>query len=159
MFASLGSGAQLIQNFSSAATLIDAYGGDDDMAAQDATFSDVVKQALRDAQDLVRSEIALAKAEARAEVSRLAVGAGLIAAGIVTAAIGLVLLTFTFAWAISEELSWPVWAGFGIVTIAMLTIAAIFGFVGKRRLTAARHMPRTVDTLKENMQWMRTRMS
>jgi len=129
------------------------------MAAQEPTFSDVVKQALRDAQDLVRSEIALAKAEARAEVSRLALGAGLIAGGIVAAVISLVLLTITIAWAISEGLSWPVWAGFGIVTIAMLIIAAVLALVGKRRLTATRHMPRTVDTLKENAKWMRTRMS
>jgi len=129
------------------------------MAAQDSTLSDVVKQSLRDAQDLVRSEIALAKAEARAEVSRLAAGAGLIAGGIVAAAIGLVLLTITIAWAISAGLAWPVWAGFGMVTIAMLIIAAVLAFVGKHRLTAARHMPHTVDTLKENAQWMRTRMS
>lgn len=129
------------------------------MAAQETSFSDVVKQALHDARDLVRSEIALAKAEAREEVSRLAVGAGLIAGGVVAGAIGLVLLTITIAWAISEGLAWPVWAGFGIVTIAMLIIAAILAFVGKRRLTATRHMPRTVDTLKENAQWMRTRMS
>jgi len=129
------------------------------MVPQDSTFSDVVKQALHDAQELVRSELALAKAEARAEVSRLAVGAGLILGGIVAAAIGLVLLTMTIAWAISEGLTWPVWAGFGVVTIAMVLIAAVLAFVGRCRLTAARHMPRTVDTLKENAQWMRTRMS
>jgi uncharacterized membrane protein len=63
----------------------------------------------------------------------------------------------TIAWAISEGLGWPVWAGFGIVTLLALITAGILAYVGKNRLTAARHMPRTVDILKENMQWMRAR--
>jgi hypothetical protein len=129
------------------------------MLNQDSSFTDAVKEALRDAQDLVRSEIALAKAEARDEVRRLAVGLALMAAAMVSAVVGVVFVAATAAWAMSEGLAWPVWAGFGIVTIVMLLMAAILGLVGKRRLSAERHMPRSVDVLKENMQWMRARTS
>ena len=115
--------------------------------------------AVRNAQDLLRGEIALAKAEARQEASRLGIGAALLAGAAVAAVIALVLLMTTIAWAISEVSGWPVWAGFGVVTVLTFVIAGALGMIGRTRLTAARHMPRTVDTLKENVQWMRARTS
>ena len=129
------------------------------MADHDSSIAEVLKDAVRDAQDLVRGEIALAKAEAREEVSRLGVSAALLAGAAVAAVIALVLLMTTMAWAISEVSGWPVWVGFGSVTVLTFLIAAALGVVGRNRLTSARHMPRTVDTLKENVQWMRARTS
>ena len=127
------------------------------MATYEPSIADVIKSALHDAQDLVRGEIALAKAEAREAISRIGMGAALLAGAALVAILGVVALMATIAWAISEGLGWPVWAGFGIVTLLALITAGILAYVGKSRLTAARHMPRTVDTLKENMQWMRAR--
>lgn len=129
------------------------------MANHDSSITEVLRDAVRDAQDLVRGEIALAKAEAREEASRFGFGAALLAGAAVTAVIALVLLMTTLAWAISEVSGWPVWAGFGSVTVLTVLIAAALGMVGRQRLTAARHMPRTVDTLKESLQWMRARTS
>ena len=127
------------------------------MASYEPSIADVIKSALRDAQDLVRGEIALAKAEAREEIGRISMGVGLLAGAAIAAVLGLVFLMATIAWAISEGLTWPVWAGFGIVTLLALILAGVLAYMGKSRLTAARHMPRTVDTLKENMEWMRAR--
>ena len=124
------------------------------MASYEPSIADVIKSALRDAQDLVRGEIALAKAEAREELGRISTGAALLAGAAAAAVLGLVFLLATIAWAISEVLAWPVWAGFGIVTVLALILAGILAYMGKSRLTAARHMPRTIDTLKENMEWM-----
>lgn len=127
------------------------------MAINESSIADAIRSAVRDAQDLVRGEIALAKAEARAEVSRLGMGAALLAAAALAAVLGVVFLLATIAWAIAEGLAWPVWAGLGIVTLLTLIAAAVLGVVGRGRLKAARYMPRTVDTMKENMQWMRAR--
>ena len=44
------------------------------MAAQDQSIVDLLKAAISDAQELIRSELALAKAEVRQEVSRIQVG-------------------------------------------------------------------------------------
>jgi peptidoglycan/LPS O-acetylase OafA/YrhL len=125
----------------------------------DSSIADVVKSAIRDAQDLIRGEIALAKAEARAEVSRLSVGIALLAGAAFAAVIGTVFLMTTIAWAISEGLAWPVWAGFAIVTAVMLIAAGALAYAGRSRMRAERRMPHTVDTLKENMEWMRARTS
>jgi hypothetical protein len=73
--------------------------------------------------------------------------------------IGLVFLLTTLAWGLSEGLGWPVWTGFGIVTALTLIAAGALAYVGRARLGRERHMPLTVDTVKENMQWMRARTS
>jgi hypothetical protein len=52
-----------------------------------------------------------------------------------------------------------VWTGFGIVAVVMFLAAGPLAYIGARRLSAARRMPRTIDTLKENMEWMRARTS
>lgn len=129
------------------------------MAMYDSSIADVVKSAIRDAQDLIRGEIALAKAEAREEVSRLGAGIALLAGAAFAAVIGIVFLMTTIAWAISEVLAWPVWAGFAIVTAVMLIAAGALAYAGRSRMRAERRMPHTVDTLKENMEWMRARTS
>lgn len=129
------------------------------MATHEPSIADVIKNAIRDAQDLVHSEVALAKAEVRQEVRRLSVGAGLLAGAALAAVIAVIFLMTTIAWAIADLLGWPVWSGFGIVTVLVAITAGALGYIGKKRITAARHMPRTVDALKENIEWMRARTS
>jgi uncharacterized membrane protein YqjE len=129
------------------------------MPEYDQTILDVVKSAIRDAQELVRSEIALAKSELRDEVKRMATAVGMLAAATVMSIVALVFLFATVAWAIAEQAHWPVWSGLGVVTALAIVIAIALGIVGRRRLAVDRHMPRTVDTMKENAKWMRARTS
>jgi hypothetical protein len=118
-----------------------------------------VKSAIADAQELVRGEIALARTELRGEVKRFGAGVAAMAAAAVAGILALTLLLTAGAWAISELLQWPVWAGFAIVGIVVAIAAALLAVVGRRRFTAERHMPLTVDTMKENMEWMRAQKS
>ena len=129
------------------------------MATYEPSIADVIRNAIRDAQDLLRSEVALAKAEVREEVRRVSVGAGLLAGAALAAAIAVIFLMTTVALAIAVLLGWPLWSGFGIVTVAVALAAGALGYIGRKRITAARHMPRTVDALKENIEWMRARTS
>lgn len=129
------------------------------MAEYEQTIPEVIKSAIRDAQDLVRGEIALAKSELRAEVKRMAAGAGALAAAAVMAVVAVVFLFATIAWAIADIAAWPLWAGLGLVTLLVVVIAAGLAAVGRRRLVAERHLPLTVDTMKENAKWIRARTS
>jgi uncharacterized membrane protein YqjE len=129
------------------------------MANHESSIAEVIRDAVRDAQDLVRGEIALAKAEAREEISRLGMAVAMLAGAALAAVIGIIFLLTAFAWAISEVAGWPVWAGFAIVTLLTLLSAGVLGYVGRNRLSRGRHMPRTVDTVKENLEWMRARTS
>lgn len=129
------------------------------MAEYDRSIGDVLKTALNDAQDLVRGEIALAKAEMREEVRK--VGAGVVSL-LVAAVAGLIALVFILtaaAWAMFEIFGWPIWAGFLLVAVVVGLVAGILALVGRSRLTSQPHMPRTMETMKENMEWMRARTS
>lgn len=129
------------------------------MPEYEQTILEVVKSAIRDAQDLVRGEIALAKNELRAEVKRVAAGAGVLAAAAVMAVVAVVFLLATIAWAIADFAGWPLWAGLGIVTLLAIVIAAVLAAVGRGRLAAERHLPLTIETMKENAKWIRARTS
>lgn len=129
------------------------------MATNESSVADVVKNALRDAEDLVRSEIALAKAELRQEARRMSIGAGLFAGAALGAIIAIVFLLTAIAWAIAEVFVLPAWIGFGAVALAMFIVAGVLAMVARSRMAVERHMPQTVDTLKENMQWIRARTS
>lgn len=129
------------------------------MAAHDSSIADLVMDAVRNAQVLVRTEIALAKAEIRDEGRRLGVGAGLLAGAAVAGLLALAFLLTTVAWGLSEGLAMPVWAGFAVVTVVMLLASLVLGLMGRSRLAVARHMPKTLDTLKENAEWIRARTS
>jgi hypothetical protein len=129
------------------------------MATQESSIADVIKSAVRDARDLVHGEIALAKAEAREEVRRLGVGAALLVCAAAAGIVGIMFLLTTLAWALAYGLGWPVWTGFAIVTAVTLIAAGVLAYLGWARLQRQRYMPLTVDTLKENMEWMRARTS
>lgn len=129
------------------------------MADYDRSVVDLLKSAIQDAQDLVRSEVALAKAELREEGSRLGNGLVLLAVAAVAGLLGLAFLLTTAAWALATAFEWPVWIGFAIVTGLMLLLALVLGLAGRRKLTAERPMAKTVDTMKENSQWIRARTS
>jgi hypothetical protein len=114
---------------------------------------------VRDAQDLVRSEIALAKAEIREEGRRAARGASLMASAGIAAVLALAFLMSTLAWGLSEAFAWPAWTGFAAVTGLLLIVAGILFVAGRRAFGVEKHLPRTTAILKENSEWLRARTS
>ena len=129
------------------------------MAEYDQTLADVLKSTVRDAQDLIRGEIALAKTEFREEVRRIGVAVAALAAGAVAALIAVVFLLTALAWGLAAAFAWPAWTGFAVVSLLVAVAAVVLLVMGRSRLARERHMPLTVDTLKENMEWMRARTS
>ena len=129
------------------------------MAEYDDSIADVLKRTLHDVQELVRGEIALAKTEMREEVRRVGAGFAALAVAAVSALIAVVFLLTAVAWAISIGFGWAAWAGFAVVGAVVLIVAAVLGLVGRNRLVGKRAMPRTMDTMKENAEWMKARTS
>ena len=129
------------------------------MAEYDDSIADVLKKTLHDVQELVRGEVALAKAEMREEMRRVGSGVAALVVAAVSALIAVVFLLTAVAWAISDGFGWPAWTGFAVVGGVVLIVAAVLGFVGRNRLTGTRPMPRTMDTMKENAEWMKARTS
>lgn len=107
---------------------------------------------------LVRQEIDLARAELK-ESSQHAtgVGAGFGAAALV-GYLALAVLSVAAALGLAELLA-P-WLAFLIVGLALGAVALIGYVVGRKSLRALSPVPRkTIDTLKEDLSWLRSRIS
>lgn len=129
------------------------------MTGYENSIADVIRSTIHDAQELVRGEIALAKAELRDEVKRIGAGVAALAVAATAALIAVIFLLTAAAWGISAAFNMPAWVGFAVVGAVVLMAAAVLAIMGRRRLNGQRHLPLTMDTLKENMQWTRARTS
>lgn len=118
------------------------------------TIGQLVADATHDLQGIVRSEIALAKAEIGEGAKVLGKGAGLLAGAAFVGLLGLVFLFHTLARVVAIWL--PVWAGYLVVAVVLLALAAVLGLLGAKALRSARPAPeraieqgrQTVATLK-----------
>ena len=117
----------------------------------------VIRSLLEDTRELIREELSLARAEIREELAALQmVGMSFaIAAG--AALIGSVLLAIGIGGALAYLFGWPSWSGYLIV--ALLMLAGAFGLVvfARGRLAAMRALPKTAETLKENVAWIQSK--
>ena len=123
------------------------------------SIADLIRSTIRDSQELVRSEIALAKAELQGATRRMASGAALVTGAVIAAVVAVVFLLTAAAWAIPMATGWPAWSGFAMVGGVVLLLAVGLGLAGRQRVTSAPRMPLTVDTMKENLEWTRSRTS
>jgi len=118
------------------------------------TIGQLVADATHDVQGIVRSEIALAKAEMSSGAKVMGRGAALLGAAAFLGLLGLIFLFHTIARVIGEWL--PVWAGYGIVTLVLFIAAGVLGLLGKKALAKAKPTPKraiaeaqqTIATLK-----------
>jgi hypothetical protein len=119
------------------------------------TIGQLVADATHDIEGIVRGEIALAKAEVTDGAKVLGKGAGLLAGAAFLLLMGVAFLLHSAAWGIAEWL--PVWAGYLIVAVVVLLVAAVLALLGKKSLQAARPAPeraidqaqRTIAVIKE----------
>ena len=103
------------------------------------TIGQLVADATHDLEGIVRGEIALAKAEVSSGAKVLGKGAGLLAGAAFLALMGFAFILHSAAWGIAEWL--PVWAGYLIVAVVVLIVAAVLGLLGKKALETARPAP------------------
>ncbi|WP_404380202.1 phage holin family protein [Knoellia locipacati] len=118
------------------------------------TIGQLVADATHDVQGIVRSEIALAKAEVSSGAKVMGKGVGLLGGAAFVGLLGLIFLFHTLARVIAVWL--PVWAGYGITTLVLFIVAAVLGLLGKKALENAKPAPsraiaeaqQTIATLK-----------
>jgi hypothetical protein len=123
--------------------------------ASEQTIGGLVSDVTTQLSNLVRAEVELAKAEVTAEVRKGVTGSAFFA---VAAAIGLFSLFFLF-FTLAELLSlWLLrWVAFAIVFALMILGAALFGFLGYRKVRKIRKPERTIESLRESAQVLQHR--
>ena len=116
----------------------------------------LIRSLMDDARELVREEIALARAEMREELSVVRrVGLAFGAAALL-ALIGAVLLCIAVGGAVADLFDVPAWVGYGIVALLLLIGAVVMVARGRAGLAAIGGLPRTRESLQENLQWIRS---
>lgn len=118
------------------------------------TLGQLVADATHDVQGIVRSEIALAKAEVSSGAKVMGKGAGLLGGAAFLGLLGLIFLFHTLAKVLDIWL--PASASYAIVTLVLFLVAGVLGIMGKKALDKARPKPsraiaeaqQTIATLK-----------
>ncbi|HEX6869851.1 MAG TPA: phage holin family protein [Micromonosporaceae bacterium] len=131
-----------------------AWNGTPAGARESQSVGDLINEVAGDLSRLFRQEVELAKTEIKEEAGKAGKAGGMLSAAAVAGLLVAVLLSFALVYALAEVMP----AGWAALIVAV--IWAIAGFVlyreGRRRLTQVSPVPRqTMDTLKEDMQWLR----
>jgi uncharacterized membrane protein YqjE len=118
----------------------------------DRSFSDVLHDVVRNVQEIVRSEVRLAKTEIQEEAVKAKSAAAMLGAGVATAVFSTLFLLLTIVYALA--LVMPSWAAALIVGAALAIVAAVMLNGGINRLKQVHPAPeRTLETIKENIEW------
>jgi len=118
------------------------------------SIAEVLQDILANVQAIIRAEVRLAKAEVREEASKAVSSAVWLLAG---AALGICALVFAL-WTVAYALAtvWPMWAAALVLAVVLAAASAAFITAGIRRLKRVSPVPRqTVDTIRENAEWVR----
>jgi hypothetical protein len=114
---------------------------------------------MKDAKDLLVQELTLAKLEGHDELRQIKTAALSLGIGVGVAAVGGILLSVMLVHVLAAYTDMPLWGCYGIV-------GSVFGILGWVLLASGKHkieeidvMPQTVETMKENAQWLREQMT
>lgn len=122
------------------------------MAISERSIADVLRDAIRDMQDIVRLEVRLAKTEVVAGAGQLKTPALLVLGGAVTAMFATLFLLLGIAFALALIL--PIWAAALIVSAALALAAGLTLAAGISRVKSLQPpFGRTMNSLKENVEW------
>jgi len=107
-------------------------------------LSELVADATRDVQTLIRGEIQLAKEEVTGAVKNAGAGVGFGVGALAMVLFAVLLFAFSLAFGIDEIFDWPVWSGFAIVGGLLVLLAALLGFLGVRKAKKVRGPEQTI---------------
>ena len=107
-----------------------------------------------DLSQLFRQEVELAKAELKQEATKAGKAAGMLGGAGLAGYMVIVLLSFALVFALSNVMD-PGWAAL-IVAVIWAIIGAVLYANGRKKLKNVDPVPRrTVDTIKEDAQWLK----
>ncbi len=121
------------------------------MGAQERSISDLLQDILRNIQEIVRSEVRLARSELGDEFTKVKASAPLLVTGSVAGLLAALFLAWAAFYALSLVV--PMWG-------AALVVAGVLAILGGATLSAGVkalqqvHPPeQTIASVKENVQW------
>jgi uncharacterized membrane protein YqjE len=121
------------------------------MATAERPISSVLHDIVGNIQDIVRSEVRLAKSELTEELKKTRSASVLLGVGAVLLTFSVLFLLLAIVYALT--LVMPGWAAALIVGAGVGAIAAVCCGLGIARFKSVRAPPKTTATMKENVEW------
>lgn len=127
-------------------------------AQPERSLGELFGEMTRDFSTLIRKEVELAKVELKEEASTASKAGAMLGGAAVVGLVAFIILSMTAAFALDTFL-WR-WVAFLIVTVVLAAVAGVLASIGKKRLAAVNPTPEmTVQTLKEDAQWLKEQRS
>ena len=122
------------------------------------SVGELVSGIASDLSTLMRQELDLAKVEVKQEVSKAGKAAGMLGGAGLAGWMVALFLSFTLLYLLDSAID-AGWAAL-IVAVIWAIIGAVLFVIGRNRLKAVDPTPhRTVETVKEDVEWLKTRNS
>jgi hypothetical protein len=140
--------------------MTDRSGGDlaTEPRQPDKSLGELFRTLTADMGELFRKEVQLAKLEAREELRTTGKAAGMFAGAGLGGWLALLFLSFALAWVLDQAINRAL--AFAIVGVLWGIVALVLLSRGKQRMQAVRRpLPETTETIKEDVQWAKTRKS
>jgi uncharacterized membrane protein YqjE len=132
---------------------VSMHGGQD---LREESIGDLLKRLSQDTSTLVKQEMALARAELTEQGKRAGMGAGMLGGAGVAGLLTLGALTATVIGVLDTAMAF--WLAALIVTVVWAAIAGVLALQGRTKLKEATPpAPQTVETVKEDVRWAKTR--
>ena len=120
------------------------------------SISQILQEIVDHVREIIRSEVRLAGAEVRQDVTEVAKASTLIAVGGVLALYGFGFILLGAVYALGTNI--PLWLAAFIVGAGVSIAAAIFVQVGRKNMKQTSLKPdQTIRSLQENITWLKTR--
>jgi hypothetical protein len=115
------------------------------------TVGQLVADTTRELSDLLRYQVALAKAELAEDAKQAGMGAGMCGGAGFLGAVAFVLLCVAAAFGLHEGAGWPLWLSFLVVAVVLLVVAGLLALLGRRRVGKVGPPQRTIETSKQTV--------
>ena len=125
-------------------------------SSSDQSVGELVSGIASDLSTLMRQELDLAKVEVKQEVSKAGKAAGMLGGAGLAGWMVALFLSFTLVYLLDSAID----AGWAALIVALIwaIIGAVLFVIGRNRLKAVDPTPhRTVETVKEDVEWLKTR--
>jgi uncharacterized membrane protein YqjE len=127
-------------------------------AGDDRSLGQVFSDLSTDLSTLMKQEVELAKVELKSEVSKAGKGAGMLGGACLAGWFTLLFLSLALMFLLDNWM--PVEVAALITTAVWAVTAAVLALTGRKRLQQANpQLPKTQETLKEDVQWAKAQKS
>jgi uncharacterized membrane protein YqjE len=119
------------------------------------SISDVLQDIVANVQTIIRSEVRLAKTEITEEATKAGRAATVLVAGAVAGLFTVWLLLLTIVFSLATVI--PMWSAALLVLVIMAIITAVLLSVGRKRMKTVHAKPeKTIESVKENVEWVKS---